>query len=129
MRKEGVLATYRSHQSGNRLALASPRPIRAHLSSYGNFFLYSCGLRLLLLFPAVYRTHNLRAKGAAVHTTPQELAASKAFRWVSVRARVTPLITHWSYVFLELARFAFVHKQYTVMCLNWWNLRIVNHYV
>ena len=40
---EGVLATYWSHQSDNRLVLASPRPIRAHLSSHGNVgFVFCC---------------------------------------------------------------------------------------
>ena len=40
---EGVLVTYWSHQSDNRLVLASPRPIRAHLSSHGNVgFVFCC---------------------------------------------------------------------------------------
>ena len=40
---------------------------------------------------------------------------------------VTPLLTHWSYVFLALTRrFAFVYTRHTVMCLNSWNLKFVN---
>ena len=57
------------------------------------------------------------------------MTASTTFRWIRPRLDVTPVLKHWSYVFLALKRFVFVYTKHIVMCLNSWNLKFVNHYV
>ena len=120
---EGVLATYRSHQSDNRLVLASPRPTRARLSSYGNVgFAFCC-------YSPPFTGHTICAWKVQLCTQPQRhnTDSDHDISMGKCKKDITPLLTHWSHVFLALTRrFVFVYTKHTVMCLNSWNLKFVN---